>query len=117
MCPLTKRVGRRVTGSPQLMNDLAEGYFCLPSEWFIGKSDIFIVEVKGDSMKDADINDGDMVVVEKRDEAKNRDIVVVAMGDETKSTLSDQKGILDFYAFDQLVMVQIFSPDYPAVGR
>ena len=70
-------------GSPHLMNDLAEGYFCLPSEWFVGKSDIFIVEVKGDSMKDADINDGDMVVVEKRDEAKNRDIVVVAMGDES----------------------------------
>jgi len=101
-----------------LANAFAESSrLCLPSEWFIGKSDIFIVEVKGDSMKDADINDGDMVVLEKRDEAKNRDIVVVAMGDETKSTLSDQKGILDFYAFDQLVMVQIFSPDYPAVGR
>ena len=69
--------------SSQLVDEIAEGYFCLPAIWFKGKNNIYLLKVKGDSMKDADICDGDLVVVEQSDQAQNRAIVVVAFGDES----------------------------------
>jgi SOS regulatory protein LexA len=46
-------------------------------EWIIRKRDSsFMLRVKGDSMKDAGINNGDMVVVERQDNARLGDIVI-----------------------------------------
>lgn len=46
-------------------------------EWIIRKRDSsFMLRVKGESMKDAGINDGDMVIVERRDNARVGDIVI-----------------------------------------
>ncbi len=78
--PLYEKVA---AGSPHLMNEFADEYFCLPSEWYQRQEEIFVIKVKGDSMKEVDICDGDLVVVEKRDHAQNRDIVVVALNEES----------------------------------
>ena len=42
----------------------------------------FLLTIKGDSMINAGILDGDFVVVRKQDDARNGDIVVALMGDE-----------------------------------
>jgi len=69
-------------GSGRLMNEEAIGHFCLPEKWFSSDKEMYILQVKGDSMIDAGIDDGDWVVAEQRDDARNRDIVIVAHGDE-----------------------------------
>lgn len=60
-------------------------YVDLPSSIF-GDGDLFILRTKGDSMIDAGIEPGDLVVVEKQEIADDGDIVV-ALGDETGSSL------------------------------
>jgi len=73
---------RVAAGNSHLMDEQVQGYFSLPARWFNSKKNVFILKVKGDSMVDADIDDGDLVVVEKKESAGNRDIVVVSFGDE-----------------------------------
>lgn len=55
------------------------------TEFFMGP-DRFVLRVRGDSMVDAGILDGDMVIVEKRDHADDGDIVV-ALIDNDEATL------------------------------
>jgi repressor LexA len=47
-----------------------------------GDGDDYILKVRGDSMKDAGILEGDFVVVRPADDAKNGEIVVALLGDE-----------------------------------
>ncbi len=51
------------------------------SEFFMGPNR-FVLKVQGDSMVDAGILDGDMVIIEQRQRADNGDIVVVLLDDE-----------------------------------
>jgi repressor LexA len=53
---------------------------------FAGKKDIFVLQVKGDSMVEDHIVDGDYVLVQKTSAAKDRDIVVALVGG-TETTL------------------------------
>lgn len=62
-------------GEPILMNPEVEGRFYIPKLWLKGMKDCFILKVKGDSMINADINDGDFVIVRKQSFAQNNDIV------------------------------------------
>lgn len=74
-------VGQVAAGLPILSQQNIEDYFPLPQE-FIRFDDCFILKVHGDSMIDAGIFDGDMLVVRKQQTAKDRDIVVARMEDE-----------------------------------
>lgn len=49
--------------------------------------DLFALEVRGDSMIDAMINDGDIVVMKKQDRAENGELVAVWLYDEESTTL------------------------------
>ena len=49
--------------------------------------DIFALEVRGDSMIDAMINDGDIVVMKRRIMAQNGDLVAIWLRDEEETTL------------------------------
>lgn len=62
-------------GEPILMNPEVEGSFYIPKLWLKGMKDCFILKVKGDSMINADIHDGDYVVIRKQSFAENNDIV------------------------------------------
>lgn len=62
-------------GEPILMNPEVEGTFYIPKLWLKGMKDCFILKVKGDSMINADINDGDYVIIRKQSFAQNNDIV------------------------------------------
>ena len=74
-------VGQVAAGLPILAQQNIEDYFPLPQE-FVRSDDCFILKVHGDSMIDAGIFDGDMLVVRKQQTAKDRDIVVARMEDE-----------------------------------
>ena len=57
-----------------------EGYYPLPQE-FSSDSELFMLKVKGDSMINAGIFDGDKIIVKKQESASNGDIVVCLIDD------------------------------------
>jgi repressor LexA len=74
-------VGNVAAGEPILAEENIEDYYEVPSV-IGGESGDYILQVRGDSMKDAGILEGDFVVVRPADEAKNGEIVVALLADE-----------------------------------
>ena len=78
-------VGRIAAGLP--IEAIEEGESSLFVSKFLTKgSDSFILEIKGESMIDAGINDGDFAIIKKQSTANNGEIVV-ALTDENEATL------------------------------
>lgn len=78
-------VGRVTAGEPILAQENIEEYFTLPFSQ-IKTRHAYMLHVKGDSMKNAGILDGDYVIVQKQDTAENGDIVV-AMVENDEATV------------------------------
>jgi repressor LexA len=74
-------VGQVAAGQPVLAEENIEEYVEVPS-FAGGEEGEFVLRVKGDSMKDVGIYDGDHVVVRPQDTAANGEIVVALVGDE-----------------------------------
>jgi len=74
-------VGRIAAGGPILAEEQVEEIFPLPRS-LVGEGTLFLLEVRGDSMIDAAICDGDYVVVRKEQTAENGDIVAALLDDE-----------------------------------
>lgn len=74
-------VGRVTAGQPILAVENIEDSFPLPADFLRG-NDNFILVVKGESMIEAGILDGDYVVVKQQNHANNGDIVVALIEDE-----------------------------------
>ena len=75
-------------GTPIEMNDEVIEKFPLPKSWIERGKDTFILHVKGDSMIEKNINDGDMVVIKKQNTALNNEIVAASLnGEATLKTL------------------------------
>ncbi len=74
-------VGQVAAGSPVLADENIEEYVSVP-EIAGGEEGEFVLKVKGDSMINAGILEGDHVIVRKQDTAKNGQIVVALVGDE-----------------------------------
>jgi repressor LexA len=73
-------LGEIAAGSPLLAEEQIEEYVPLPDQ-LVGGAD-FLLRVKGDSMIEAGILDGDLVIVRKAQTATNGDIVVALVGDD-----------------------------------
>ena len=78
-------IGRVAAGEPLLAQENIENYFPIPVEMMPNKQ-TFLLEVKGESMINAGIFDGDIVIVEQTNYAENGDIVV-AMVDHSEATV------------------------------
>jgi len=74
-------VGRIAAGGPILAEQRVEDVFPLPRE-LVGEGTLFLLQVRGDSMVDAAICDGDYVVVRQQPDANNGDIVAALIDDE-----------------------------------
>lgn len=83
-------VGSIRCGSPEEEEEAVEEYVSLPVSLF-GKGDFFILRAKGDSMTDAGIDEGDMLVIERGCEVREGDIVV-ALDDDNQNTLKRYRG-------------------------
>lgn len=77
----TAIVGSVPCGSPQYEEENIEEYVSLPTAIF-GRGDFFILRASGNSMIDAGIDDGDLVVVKKQVSANEGDIVVALVDNQ-----------------------------------
>ncbi|MGI6629058.1 MAG: transcriptional repressor LexA [Bacillota bacterium] len=75
-------VGKITAGQPILAVENIEDTFPLSLDFIESNHDLFMLLVSGDSMVEAGIFDGDYVIIEKMDYARNGDIVVALIEDE-----------------------------------
>lgn len=74
-------VGRVAAGSPILAQEHIESNYNVDPALFSAKPD-YLLKVRGMSMRDAGILDGDLLAVKKADQARNGQIVVARIGDD-----------------------------------
>ncbi|GGE28028.1 LexA repressor [Primorskyibacter flagellatus] len=79
-------MGRIAAGVPIEAINQVSHHVAVPGSMLSGRGEHFALEVRGDSMIDAGINDGDVVVIRETTTADNGDIVV-ALVDEQEATL------------------------------
>jgi len=85
-------VGRIAAGGPILAEQSVEDVVTLPRQ-LTGQGELFMLTVRGDSMVDAAICDGDFVVVRRQNSAENGDIVAALLDDEaTVKTFRNKDG-------------------------
>lgn len=74
-------IGSVTAGEPILAVENIEGYFPIPSN-YMPNEQTFMLHVKGESMINAGIFNGDLILVKKQNIAKDRDIVVALIEDD-----------------------------------
>lgn len=85
-------VGTITAGQPILAVENIEGYFPIPTE-YMPNEETFMLKVKGESMINAGIFDGDQILVQKQSHADNGDFVVALIEDSvTVKTFFKEKG-------------------------
>ncbi|MFC1462433.1 transcriptional repressor LexA [Verrucomicrobiota bacterium] len=75
-------VGRIAAGTPLFAEENIDGLLCVDRKLMRGSGKFFALRVKGDSMIEDGIFDGDLVIVHKQSTAHNGDVVVALMEDE-----------------------------------
>lgn len=73
-------VGRVAAGQPILATENVENYFPIPTE-MMPNAQTFMLRVKGESMINAGIFDGDLILVQQQSTARNGDMVVALVDD------------------------------------
>ncbi len=78
---MAAHVGSVRCGTPEFEEQDIDAYYSLPEEIF-GQGEFYVVTAKGDSMIEAGIEEGDLVVVKKTKEARKGDIIVALLNGE-----------------------------------
>lgn len=85
-------IGNVAAGMPILATENIENYFPIPAE-FMPNQEVFMLHVKGDSMINAGIFDGDNILVRQQSTASNGDMVVALVDDSaTVKTFYKENG-------------------------
>jgi repressor LexA len=84
-------VGRVAAGSPILAIEHVESHCPLPDHFFTPKAD-YLLRVKGMSMRDAGIFDGDLIAVHKTESVRSGEIIVARLEDEVTVKTLERKG-------------------------
>jgi repressor LexA len=92
-------VGEIAAGGPMLAEQNIEEYLAMPAST---KGD-FLLRVKGESMIEAGILDGDLVIVQKAQDARNGEIVVALAGDDEST---DEATVKTFYRESNRIRLQ-----------
>ena len=109
-------VGTVAAGAPILAQENIENYFPIPVE-LLPNNDTFMLKVKGDSMIEAGIYDGDQVIVEQTNVARNGDIVVALVDDSaTVKRFYKEKGYIRLQP-ENSSMEPIIVPDVKILGK
>ncbi|MBM3679124.1 MAG: transcriptional repressor LexA [Actinobacteria bacterium] len=90
--PRLPLLGRVAAGAPLLAEENVADVLAVPEP--LGRNADFLLRVSGDSMIGAGILDGDVLVIEQRDEARNGEIVVALAGDDEGA---DEATVKTFY--------------------
>jgi repressor LexA len=99
--PRLPLVGQIAAGTPLLAEENIEEHIAVPEP--LGRSADFLLTVRGDSMIEAGILDGDTLVVCKQDDARNGDIVVALVGEDEGA---DEATVKTFYREEGRVRLQ-----------
>lgn len=75
-------IGSVQAGMPMLAEQNIEDWVNLPENLVRSRRDVFLLRVRGDSMKDAGMLEGDLVIVKPTKDVKHNDIVVALLHDE-----------------------------------
>ncbi|MDD5873222.1 MAG: transcriptional repressor LexA, partial [Clostridia bacterium] len=73
-------IGQVAAGQPILAVESITNYFPIPAE-FLNNSETFMLNVKGDSMINMGIYDGDMIIVRRQQTADNGEVIVALVDD------------------------------------
>ena len=109
-------VGNVAAGVPILATENIETYFPIPVD-FVGRGSHYILRVKGESMIEAGILDGDYLIVREQADAANGEIVV--------AMLEDEATVKRYYKRDEYIelkpenssMQSIISPEVAVLGK
>lgn len=74
-------IGTVAAGKPILAVENIEDTFPIPADYFPTNKQMFMLQVKGNSMIEAGINDGDYIIVQQQNTADNGDVVVAMIDD------------------------------------
>lgn len=109
-------IGQVAAGQPLLAVENIESYFPIPTE-FMPNAESFMLKVKGESMINAGIFDGDNILVEKCDNVHNGDIVVALIDDSaTVKTFYKEDGHIRLQPEND-TMDPIIVDDCQVIGR
>lgn len=109
-------VGQIAAGVPILAEQNVEDNFSLPTNLFRGV-DLFMLNVRGDSMIEVGINDGDMIIVKKQNTAENGEIVAAMWNDEaTVKRFYKENGHIRLQP-ENSTMAPIILPDVTILGK
>ena len=109
-------IGRVAAGQPILAVENIDSYFPIPAE-FMPNAESFMLRVQGESMINAGIFDGDNILVEKCDTARNGEMIV--------ALVDDSATVKTFYKEDDHIRLQpendsmdpIIVPDCKILGK
>lgn len=99
-------VGRIAAGTPLLAEENLDGFLPIPADMAQGDG-LFALKVRGDSMVNAGIFDGDVIVARQQSIADNGDIVVALVEDEAT--------VKRFFRESGQVRLQAENPSYPPI--
>jgi repressor LexA len=115
-------VGQIAAGGPLLAEQNIEEYMAVPEPLAKNDGEEFLLQVKGDSMINAGILDGDYVVVHKAQDARNGEIVVALAGEDESA---DEATVKRFFRENGRVRLQpendalepIYAPHVQVLGK
>jgi repressor LexA len=90
--PRLPLLGRVAAGGPLLAEENVEDVIAVPES--LGRGADFLLTIHGDSMMEAGILDGDTIVVQRSDDARNGDVVVALIGEDESA---DEATVKTFY--------------------
>lgn len=109
-------IGKITAGAPILAVENVTDTFPIPLD-FVGNSESFMLTVRGESMIEAGILDGDYILVRKQDIARNGEIVVALIEDEaTVKTFYKEKDYIRLQP-ENSTMEPIIVPNCKILGR
>jgi repressor LexA len=100
-------LGSIAAGAPMLAQENIDGTFPMPLDFINDEDKLFMLRVRGDSMIDAGIFDGDLVAVRQQPTARNGEIVA--------ALLEDEATVKRFYKEGKQVRLQAENPAYPPI--
>jgi repressor LexA len=110
-------IGKVAAGVPITAQEDLEGEFVLPSSFVPRATDSFMLRVQGDSMVDAAILDGDLIVVRPQKTASNGEIVVAMLeGEATVKRFFREDGRVRLQP-ENRSMTPIYATDVDIIGR
>lgn len=109
-------IGRVTAGQPILAQENIEDTFPLP-EGLVNSDNVFLLKVRGESMIDAGILNGDLILVRQQNTAINGEIVVALIGDEATVKRFFREKTLIRLQPENSMMEPIYSQDVTILGK